>query len=224
MSRTGRRQASMLRIRKAQETERRKKGRGKKDEGTNGKSPCRRKGRGRKTRELDIERQGGCVGVGKCRRMSSEKRLGAGPLLEVPGDREDTGVQVTVVELAEQGRAHVEGTGSATRAKIDNLGARDGASLGVGDLDVLATVCTVRVLRGVHSDDHFGVAVGPATSAESDGVVGGGTGAATLGGSGLSNAGKGEDSGDREEGLDGNHFECCVCLGFVGKDVPVVVV
>jgi hypothetical protein len=45
---------------------------------------------------------------------------------------------------------------------------------------------------------------------ESDGVVGGGTGAGTLGGSGLSNAGQGEDSGDREEGLDGNHFELCV--------------
>lgn len=131
-------------------------------------------------------------------------------LLEVPRDREDTRVHVTVVEGTEQGRAHVEVTRRATRAEVDDLGVLDVAGLGVGDLDTLSTVGSAGVLRGVEGNDVLRVGVGPATSAESDGVVGGGTGAATLGGSGLSNAGKGEDSGDREEGLDGNHFELCV--------------
>ncbi len=85
------------------------------------------------------------------------------PLEEVPGHLEDTLVHVTVGEVREQRRRHVEGSRSATRALVGDGSDGGLAGGGVGDLQSLTTVTAIvgLVLGLVKSDNEVRVGVGP---------------------------------------------------------------
>jgi hypothetical protein len=156
------------------------------------------------------------------RSKTRERRLS--PLEEVPRHLEDTLVHVSVGQITEKSRAHIETSVGTPGAHIGDGGDGGLASGWVGDLQTLTTVRTVvcLILSLVEGDDEVRVGVRPSTGTETDGEVGGlaGVGDSLLERSrgGVDEASDGENRGDGEEGLDGNHF--VVFESSDGKDVP----